>query len=121
MNDPEKIKIEVFGPHHEREPGYPKPAGPPEDWEALKSMTKDALLQIGMRPWGAKEYEDFNPIPGAPTLWLFPAEWYSSIPAGLEVVDIFFNEELFQPDVTDDDTRYGMLAFGIYGPDFKDC
>lgn len=110
------VKIQIITPQFERERGYREPGAPPEDWEALKSMTKEALLEIGMRPWGAKKDADLKPIPGAPTLWLFPGEWYSAIPAGLPIVDICFVEKTFHPKFTDDDIRFGMLSFGIFGP-----
>lgn len=46
-------------------------------------------------------------------LWLFPAEWYDSIPNGFPVTDINGCIELFERGKTDDDRRLGLLAFGI--------
>ena len=46
-------------------------------------------------------------------LWLFPDEWYSAIPAGLPIININAASELFVPGVTDDDIRFGCLAYGV--------
>ncbi len=46
-------------------------------------------------------------------LWLFPAEWYEHIPKGLKIVDINGVVENFEPNKTDDDRRFGCLAYGF--------
>ena len=40
----------------------------------------------------------------------------ASIPAGTEIVDINYATEKFEPGKTDDDYRFGMLAFGVLCP-----
>lgn len=49
-------------------------------------------------------------------LMLFPAEWYASIPAGFPIVDINGKLEDFEPGKTDDDRRFGLLAYGVMVP-----
>jgi hypothetical protein len=96
--------IEIVTPQFEREQGEPAPCGPPEslaDWEALTRHPVGVLRELGLRPWAEE-----GP-------WLFPKEWYDHIPAGLSVVDINGASELFEPGVTDNDYRFGMLAFGV--------
>lgn len=46
-------------------------------------------------------------------LWLFPKEWYNSIPDGLEVIDINGGKEEFKRHETDSDIRFGALAYGF--------
>lgn len=46
-------------------------------------------------------------------IWLYPGEWYASIPEGYEVVDVFGDIEVFVPGTTDDSTRYGALPYGF--------
>jgi hypothetical protein len=43
----------------------------------------------------------------------FPAEWYDHIPEGFEIVTINGAMKPFERGVTDDDRRFGLLAFGI--------
>ena len=44
---------------------------------------------------------------------LFPESWYKYIPEGFEVMGIDGVKEYFQPGKTEDDSRFGMLAYGI--------
>lgn len=76
-----------------------------EQFDALKVAPKDTLQMLGLKEWG--EY----------SLWLFPCEWYATIPEGYEVTTITGGVERFKPGVTDDDRRYGVLAYGIVRPD----
>ena len=67
----------------------------------------DATLKaIGCQPWD-------EPNADGETLWLFPAEWYPIIPDGTPIVDIFGEHETFKRGETDDDIRFGALAFGF--------
>ena len=77
----------------------------PEEYAALPSLSDVALVAMGLQRWGDERGR---------MIWVFPAEWYSSIPAGTRVVDIFGDEEEFEPGVTDDDCRFGALSFGIW-------
>jgi len=113
--------VTVTTPQFERRPGDPKPMPPPADFTKLTSLTRAQLMTLGMRPWARKPLagEDEDEATGL-TLWLFPGEWYSAIPAGLPIVDIFFTEKVFEPGKTDDDIRFGMLGFGILADTAKD-
>lgn len=93
----------ITGSQHDRVDGT-VPTAPPQDFEALRSMTADRLNELGMRVWDETG------------LMLFPGEWYESIPAGYDIIDISGNKEKFEPGVTDNDVRFGCLAFGIIPP-----
>jgi len=47
---------------------------------------------------------------------LLPGEWYNSIPEGFKLYSITGREERFKKGVTDDDQRFGCLAYGILRP-----
>ncbi|GMV17984.1 MAG: hypothetical protein AMXMBFR56_62080 [Polyangiaceae bacterium] len=103
--------VTVFTPQFERLPTMSAPGAPPTDWEALRGMDKAALQGLGMGAWNDPS-EPEDPFDGA-TLMVFPGEWYSSIPEGFEVTDINNQDEVFKPGVTDNDIRFGYLAFGV--------
>lgn len=46
-------------------------------------------------------------------IWLLPAEWYNSIPDEFELVSLSGEKHLFKKGKTDDDRRFGCLAYGI--------
>lgn len=71
-----------------------------KEYDALKSAPAAILKDIDVGYWD----ED---------IWLYPAEWYDYIPEGYEIVDIMGNTEKFQKGVTDDDRRFGYLAYGF--------
>lgn len=98
--------INIVTPQFERTDGRVVTYRPdtPEEFEALKKMTPDNLKKVGCQIWDEEN--------GKRT-WLYPAEWYDSIPNGTEIVDIFGNVELFERGETDDDKRYGALSFGF--------
>ena len=90
-------------PHAEREDGkeilyYPLALA---DFEALRQLPPERLINLGLRPW-----DDSG-------LLLFPMEWYGLIPEGFEVVTISGETKEFVPGVTDHDCRFGVLAYGI--------
>lgn len=102
-------------PQFTRPDGEPGPAAPPADreaFDALSTLPDTALEELGLRPWG-REFEHDDGTETGRTLWLFPGEWYSAIPAGLPVVDINFRVRAFAPGKTDNDIRFGCLAYGI--------
>lgn len=70
------------------------------DFEALRECDDDELAELGLRRWS----ED---------LWLFPHEWYDHIPKGFEIETINDKLEAFDPGQTDNDKRFGVLAYGI--------
>lgn len=99
--------VEIISSPCLREPDYPQPAAPPADieaFEALRSLPASALVELGLRRFGPNE--------DGQMLWLFPGEWYRHIPRGFEVVTIFGETKRFGP-LSDDDIRFGCLAYGI--------
>jgi len=111
----ETEEVQVLTPQFTRPDGEPAPASPPADreaFEALATLPDSALKELGLRAWG-REFEHDDGTETGPMLWLFPGEWYSSIPEGFPVVDIFFREAAFARGKTDNDVRFGCLAFGI--------
>lgn len=100
-------QLEIVTPQFERTDGkrityIPKT---PEEFAALRMLSRDQRKALGMGPWEKR-------VDG-PELWLFPKEWYDSIPAGTEIVDINYEPEKFEPGKTDNDYRFGVLAFGF--------
>lgn len=73
---------------------------PPTDFDALRLLTAEQLVQLGCRRW------DEN------GLVLFPLAWFDSIPEGFMVRSIMGREVPFSRSLSRD-RRYGMLAFGI--------
>lgn len=70
------------------------------EFDALKELPHDTLKKIGLGVWAEGHY-------------LYPKEWYWNIPAGY-MVDVISDEtEPFVPGETDDDIRFGYLAYGF--------
>lgn len=106
--------ITVAFPQFERRPGDPKPHCPPDDFEGLRGMGVNELREMGCGPWNSpNDPEDVGVFPADTVLMLFPGEWYSHIPEGMEVFDICGRMEPFARGVTDDDIRFGCLSFGV--------
>lgn len=76
------------------------------DFNQLPNLEEETLKEIGCQEWDAPD-EEGN------VLWLFPAEWYDHIPNGTVVFDINGGEESFVKGETDDDMRFGALAYGF--------
>lgn len=76
-------------------------------------LNETELYELGLHPWGY-EKEDTGRDTGR-QLWLFPLSYYEHIPAGFPIVSIDWTHEAFMPGVTDNDTRFGYLAFGVLG------
>lgn len=114
-------KLTIVTPQFERPKGWPAPASPPADraaFDALSTLDRTALLELGLCPWADATAEGEDAEGGGVatrTLWLFPSEWYHAIPNGFPIVNIFFARTTFERGVTDDDIRFGALAFGIIG------
>jgi len=102
-------RVEVSGPQFTRIDGV-KPAFPQIDFGALSNLAPETLKAIGCQKWD--EPDDQGRV-----LWLYPAEWYDHIPDGTPIVDINGSAELFKRGETDDDMRFGALAFGLYKVD----
>ncbi len=71
-----------------------------EKFELLPTLSKKLLRTLGMVSW------DDN-------LLLYPLKWYSFIPEGTTIIDINGITKKFKVGITDDDSRFGALAFGF--------
>jgi hypothetical protein len=76
------------------------PDGSKEFFDSLKTLSHETLTAVGLGLWDDGHY-------------LFPKEWYNFIPDGYMVTSISGNIEPFKRGETDDDIRYGMLAYGF--------
>lgn len=124
-------EVQIITPQFDRGKGEPPPrvCPPRAVLENLASWGVEQLRSVGLRAWNNPDdpedadepqpdrrscvpvgYRGFGP---RGQLWLFPAEWYDDLPAGLDVVDINGCHEKFVPGETDDDRRFGCLAYGI--------
>ncbi len=105
-------KLHITTPQFERTDGVKVdlPNYSPEDWAALPKKDAAELKALGIGVWNTSE---------AGTHYLFPKEWYSIIPNGMMVKFIDGDEEAFEAGVTDDDYRYGCLAYGFFVPTEK--
>ena len=99
--------IEIMTPQFERTDGIqvPVPMFSPNQWANLYRMDKTTLRELGIGVWDESD---------AGTHYLFPKEWYGIIPNGLMVKFIDGEEAPFERGVTDDDYRFGCLAFGFF-------
>lgn len=97
--------IQVMTPQFERTDGRKPLALYPwndqhEFFNALPEMPHEMLIQIGMGVWEPGHY-------------LYPYEWYDFIPENHLVTFIDGSQEPFVQGKTDNDMRYGMLAYGF--------
>lgn len=99
------LLVEIFGPQFERIDGIKVPEAP-QNFEKLRELKRSVLIELGLGTWD-------DPDENGKCLMLFPMQWYSAIPAGYLVEDINGKIEKFEPGVTDDDYRFGCLAYGI--------
>jgi len=76
----------------------------PQEYDAIKNLSPESLKKVGCQIWDKENGK---------THWLYPCEWYEHIPDGTEVVSISGNTDIFFKEKTDDDRRYGVLAFGF--------
>ena len=100
--------VEFIGPQFTRTDGLavtyiPKTT---EEYLALPKMKPENLKKIGCQVWD---------VAGGKPHWLYPREWYEHIPAGHQILDINGNVESFEPGKTDNDIRFGALAYGFLG------
>lgn len=96
--------IQVMTPQFDRTDGLQVPT-PLIDFAKLPGLAEETLKQIGCQKWDEPENGD--------VLWLYPAEWYEHIPDGTPIVSINGEREVFKRGETDDDRRFGALAFGF--------
>lgn len=71
-------------------------------WQQLRTVPRSWLVRLGCQAWDDE----------TPPLMLFPYEWYDFIPVGYELECIDGSIAPFS-DETDDDMRFGALAYGI--------
>lgn len=102
-------EVWVQTPQFGREADATDPASPPTDWRALRHMSPVALNELGCQQWD--EPDDRGEV-----LMLFPGEWYPTIPEGHPITDIFGVTEAFKRGHRNDDSRYGVLSFGVCVP-----
>lgn len=98
-------EIVVTTPIFEREDGIQVIVpDEPLDFEKLKSNGPATLLKMGYRIWNETATR---------RLWLIPGTLYNYIPDGYELVDIFEKPLKFEKGKTDNDIRFGVLAYGF--------
>ena len=73
-------------------------------YKALPFLSQGSLKSLGCQMWDEEDGE---------ILWLYPKEWYELIPEGFMVTTINGEEKPFVKGETDDDIRFGALAFGF--------
>ena len=78
-----------------------------EAWfiQITRDGTYADLVKAGFSFWD--EYE---------TVMLIPGKYYNIIPECFPIVTINGEEEKFKKGITDDDTRFGCLLYGIRTP-----
>lgn len=97
--------IEIVTPQFKRTDGLVPPL-PQVNFAELSNLPAETLKAIGCQKWD-------EPNADGETHWLYPHEWYGIIPDGTPIVSISGEKELFQRGVTDDDMRFGALAYGF--------
>lgn len=68
----------------------------------LNSLTKEKAEELGFRKWSDEK-----------NLYLIPGVFYDFLPKGLKVESIMGEKKTVGTDYVDDDTRFGLLAYGI--------
>jgi len=75
------------------------------DWEMVRNLPATTLLELGCRPWEKNS--------SGTVLMLLPGEWFNFLPEGVQVEGIFGNVKAFSQETSDDDIRFGVLAYGF--------
>lgn len=99
---PDEVVL-VKTPQFDRLPTDQVPAEAPAGWLAflkLYELTGAQLRTLGLGNWDGG-------------LFLLPHEWYTHIPRGFPLECIDGTIERFEPGITDDDKRFGCLAYGV--------
>lgn len=100
VRSPSPLGVRIYLPRFDRPATWPKVKPAPVPFERVREMTKAELLVLGCTWWDGR-------------LMLFPVEWYDVIPVGFVVETINGAKKAFKPGKTDNDTRFGALAFGV--------
>lgn len=98
-------RVEIITPQFTRTDGI-TPAHPNFSFADLHKFSPATLKAIGCGAWD-------EPNAKGEQLWLLPGEWYNHIPEGMPLTCIDGTTEPFERGKTDDDIRYGCLAYGI--------
>lgn len=99
-------RIQIVTPQFTRTAKMTRVAPPPEPFKRVKELSYAELRTLGCEPWD-------EPDAKGCVLLLFPGEWYESIPRGFPIVGLHGEKESFVPGKTDDDIRFGCLAYGV--------
>ena len=96
--------LEIVTPQFERTDGLkikyiPKGV---EEFDYLKTLPDETLRVMGVQLWSK-----------ANRVWLYPKEWYDSIPDGYEIITINGVVKRFEPGKTNNDPRFGALSYGF--------
>ena len=75
-----------------------------DEFDEVKKLPAEILLKMGVRKW---QHE------GNQAHYLYAGEWFDNIPDGYAIVSITGKEKKFKKGVSDDDIRFGCLAYGF--------
>lgn len=127
----ETEKIVVHTPQFERRSGRRPPVTPStvEEYDALKRLDRETLRLYCLGLWGlgvAMEGGSYNMDEEDDEkcdseIWLYPGEWFDSIPDGYPVVGLFGKATLFDRATADDDIRFGCLPYGFGRPKTREA
>lgn len=113
-------EVEIVTPQFERTPDDPAPIARPDaaTFARLHTMSAPELRELGLRQWNDHSDPDLADVErfGGGQLWLLPGEWYEAIPEGFELTSIMGERVPFRRGVTDNDIRFGCLAYGVLVP-----
>ena len=70
------------------------------------SANSESFIWAGCRIWGKPDHDGKQ-------LLIFPYDWYCDIPNGMLLEDVNGEVFNFEKGKTDDDTRAGLLAYGV--------
>ncbi len=97
-------KINICTPQFERCDGVVGVDPSTVVWNNVRSYDHDTLVKMGFGVWEKDE---------AKVHYLIPHSWYDFVPDGWPLLCIDGEESLFKKGETDDDQRYGMIAYGF--------
>lgn len=84
----------------------------------IESAPKDILQKMGVCIWTTydsevADYGKSSYLKPQQIHYLFPKEWYDYIPDGFEIINVLGEKEIFKRSQTDNDIRFGCLAYGF--------
>lgn len=82
--------------------------------ELLKNGGRTRLLNQGFRIWERYKSKKHTPhLKKGEALLLIPGKYYDLIPERFPLITLFGSKIKFRHGQTDNDTRFGLLAYGI--------